>query len=107
MWIGQQTKLEALAVQSSVVETLWWGRSALLGVLGKVLDSTPKGDSILLLRDFNAHGGNDSMTWRGMVGRSGLPDLNPISIQLLDFCGSCSLAITNTMFEHKDVHWCM
>lgn len=47
---------------------------------------------------FNAHMGNDSITWRGMTGLNSLADLSPNGVQLLD------LTITNTMFRHKDVH---
>ncbi|XP_057715844.1 endoribonuclease Dicer isoform X2 [Corythoichthys intestinalis] len=49
-------------------------------VVGRVLESAPKGDFIVLLGDFNAHMGNDSLTWRGVVGRNSLPDLNPSGV---------------------------
>ncbi|KAI3373389.1 hypothetical protein L3Q82_021940, partial [Scortum barcoo] len=47
-----------------------------LGSLGWVLDSAPTGDHRPCLLDFNAHVGNDNMTWRGVIGRNGLPDQN-------------------------------
>lgn len=40
----------------------------------------------------------------GVIWRNGLPDLNPSSALLLNFCANQSLSITNIMFEHKDVH---
>ena len=60
--------------------------------LGRVLDSAPTGDSFVLLGDFNVYMGNDSVTWRSVIGRIGLPDLNLSAVQLLDFCASQSLA---------------
>lgn len=48
------------------------------------------------IKDFSPYVGNNSVIWKGVIWRNSLPNLNLNGIQLLDFCISHSLSITNT-----------
>ena len=53
-----------------------------------MLEFAPIGDSIVLQGDFNSNVGNHSKTWKSVIGRNSLSDLNPSCNQLLDFSAS-------------------
>lgn len=57
-------------------------------------------DPKALLGDLDAHWSKDSKTWRGVIGRNRLPDLNPSGALSPDFCARHGAAIT-PMFQHQ------
>ncbi|CAF3742888.1 unnamed protein product [Rotaria sp. Silwood1] len=78
--------------------------SIFLDMVFTTIESVPVTDSILLIGDFNAHVGNDSQTWNGVIGPNGDKDINNQGRQLLDFCANSGLSIMNTFFQHKNIH---
>lgn len=51
-------------------------------------------DPKALLGDLDAHWSKDSKTWRGVIRRNRLPDLNPSGALSPDFCARHGAAVT-------------
>ena len=68
---------------------------------GRMLESAPKGESIVPLENFNSHMGSNSVTLKGVIGRNSLFYIYLSCVPLLNFCASHSLPITNTMFNQS------
>ena len=62
-------------------------------------------DSVLLMGDFNARIGNRTQGYEKVMGKFGEDmEANRNGKQLLDFCASMGLVITNSFFKHKNIH---
>ena len=67
--------------------------------LCSLLQSTPADDKLLILGNFNAGGGQDAATWKGILGRHGVGNCNDNKRLLLEFCTEQQLVITNIIFQ--------
>ena len=72
--------------------------------LQKTVSDVPHRDFTLLLGDFNARVGNDSSSWKGVIGAFGPKEKNRNGDRLLDFCALNHLVVTNTLFKHRECH---
>ncbi len=73
--------------------------------LQKTLDAVPSHDMLLVMGDWNAQVGEMQEGESGIVRKHGLNcERNDNGERFVTFCASNNLAITSTMFPHKDVH---
>jgi len=63
------------------------------------IDTTPRGDILVIMGDFNAKVGEDRSGWEEVVGKYGLGVRNEAGERMLEFCDSNELRIMNTWFE--------
>jgi len=71
-------------------------------VLDHAVSQIPIADKVVLLGDFNARVGTDSETWKGVIGKDGIGNVNANGLMLLSKCAELGLLITNTMFRQKN-----
>ena len=68
-----------------------------------IVTAIPKGDSVVILGDFNARVGTDNETWTPL-GPHGIGKVNSNGLLLLQLCTQLDLAIANTFFHQKKEH---
>src|SRR3978361_301884 len=54
--------------------------------------------------DFNGRTGKSDEVYSGVIGSHGEITRNNNGRRMLDFCMMHNLIVTNTFFEHKDIH---
>ena len=74
-------------------------------LLQQVYDRTPRHDIIITMGDWNAKLGHQMEGENGVVGKHGLGnDRSDNGERFIEFCAANNMAITTTMFPHKDIH---
>jgi hypothetical protein len=72
--------------------------------LHSVVASAPRRDMVIVLGDFNARVGHGPGHLSPAIGPHCLDECNGNGVRLLDFCTSNELIVTNTWFQHKQLH---
>ena len=73
-------------------------------ILGEHLQNVPVNDKVILLGDLNARVGKNYHLWEKILGRHGIGNCNGNGLRLLSLCAEHDLAITNTMFQLRNIH---
>ena len=77
-------------------------KEAFYAQLRELVANVPASDKLVLLGDFNARVGYDSLTWSPVLGQFGRGNSNENGNLLLCFCSELDLAIANTYFKHQE-----
>ena len=73
-------------------------------LLQATVSNAPKKDRVIIIGDFNACIGADTDQWGSVISHFGPREQNTNGIRLLDLCTTHGLLISNTWFQHKQIH---
>ena len=75
---------------------------AFVGDVNDALLRVSPAESIILMRDCNAHVGTDTDLWKGVIGKHSVTGLNENGRHLLQLCCSNGLRIMTTFVQHRE-----
>ena len=61
-------------------------------------------DKLVVMGDLNARVGDNVKVWGEVIGKQWVAVENGNGMRLLQFCAENDLVVTNTWFQHKDIH---
>lgn len=72
--------------------------------LEKTINTVCLNEQLVIMGNINARVGNNSKTWKDIIGPLGIGKVNNNEDRFLQLCAKNSRFITNTNFELKDIH---
>jgi len=79
-------------------------KNAFYNQLDDLVSSIPKHDIQIVIGDLNAQVGNDTSSWKSVLGGHAEGALNDNGIRLLTFCLAQNLVVGTSLFPHKKIH---
>jgi len=70
----------------------------------RLVDQSPRRDTLLILGDFNASTGTDMNGYETCVGSNESGTVNQNSTKFLDFARSRGLRVADSWFQHPQAH---
>ena len=72
--------------------------------LQETVGSVARGDVLIVIGDLNARVGNVTEVWGEILGKHGEVACNDNGGRLLQFCSENNLVVSNSWFQHKQIH---
>lgn len=79
-------------------------KAAFYGELQGVVDKTVNRKTLIVIGDLNARVERNKQTWGSVLGSHGEAIKNGSGDRLLQFCSVNEMLVTNTWFQHNNIH---